>query len=103
MRVVVAMTVVLAMCPDALATGKRAVVGTIKSHECGDFCHLIVVDARGKKHDALCGAPLCSKIEKTPKRFVGRKVRATITKDMPVDNDGTIEHVDVFTKIELLS
>ena len=37
------------------------------------------------------------------KAFRGRKVRATMTKDMPVDNDGTIQHVDVFTKVELLS
>lgn len=82
-------------------TNAERVVGTIRSYECGDFCHLIVADARGKRHDALC-APLCAKIAKTPKRFVGRKVRATVTKDMPVDLDGTIIHVDEFSKIELL-
>jgi len=101
LSVVVATAAVFAICPDALAAGKRTVVGTIKNYGCGDFCHLIVVDERGKEHDALCGAPLCSKIEKTPKRFVGRKIRATVTRE-PVEYEGQTDQFDVFSKIEFL-
>jgi len=98
-----AMVAAFAMCPDALAAAKRTVVGTIKDYGCGDFCHLTVVDARGKKHSALCGAPLCeawSNAEVMPRRFLGRKVRATVTNES-VEYEGQTSRFDIFSKIEL--
>src|SRR5262245_10846051 len=104
LKIVVAMTAALAICPDVMADGKRTVVGTIKNYACGDFCHLTIVDARGKQHDGLCNAPLCvpwAEAGGMPRRFVGRKVRATVTKDRVKYEGETIEF-DVFSKIELL-
>jgi hypothetical protein len=105
LKAVVVMAAGFAMCLDASAAGKRTVVGTIQDYGCGDFCHLIVVDARGKKHDALCGAPLCRPWADAggvmPRRFVGRKVRATVTNE-PVEYEGETMQFDVFRKIELL-
>ena len=100
LRVVVAMAALFAICPDALAAGKRTIVGTIRDYGCGeDLCYLTVVDAREKQHQVLCGAPLCGKIEKTPKRFAGRKIRATVTRES-VEYEGQTDQFDVFSKID---
>jgi hypothetical protein len=56
-----------------------------------------------EEHSALCAAPLCDKIDETPNRFVGRKVRVTVTKGRQVISEGpeTLPH-PAFSKIELL-
>jgi hypothetical protein len=110
-RVVAATAAVFAICPDALAAGKRTIVGTIRNHECGDNCYLTIVDAHRKEHVGLCTAPLCrawnvqgsGQDSEMPKRFAGRKVRITVTKGIQVDGEGDpIGRFDAFSKIELL-
>lgn len=106
LKVVVAMAAILAICPDGLAAGKRTVMGTIRSYECGDNCYLTIVDARGKQHDGLCHALLCgawNNAQEMPKRFIGRKVRVTITTGVQVNAEGDpMGDFPAFRKIELL-
>jgi hypothetical protein len=99
LKAIAATAVVLAMCPNVPAAGKRTIVGTIRDHECGDNCYLTIVDARGKKQVALCAAPLCDKIDETPNRFVGRKVKVTVTKGTAGPEE---RPYPAFSKIELL-
>ena len=105
-RLLAAMAAVFVMCLEAPAAGKRTIVGTIRDYTCGDNCYLTIVDARGKKHDGLCTASLCqawNKAVEMPKRFVGRKVRVTVTKGMQVnDNGDPMGPFPAFRKIELL-
>jgi hypothetical protein len=90
------------------AKAVRTVTGTISKVEWGDNFYLTIVDSKGKKHTALCSAPICSKFSddaKIPKRYKGKKVKATIGKRTRYSGGGgsnAMDKYDAFIKIQFL-
>jgi hypothetical protein len=88
------------------AKSVRTVTGTISKVEWGDNFYLTIIDSKGQEHTALCNAPICSKFSddaKIPKRYKGKKVKATIGKRTRYDGGGNVmDKYDAFIKIQLL-
>jgi hypothetical protein len=85
----------------------KIIEGTISGYECGDNCYLTITDQKGKKHEALCSAPLlCRQWNKRammPDSYKGKRVKVTIGKGKRFDGEGNVvDTSDAFTKLELL-
>ncbi len=85
----------------------RTVIGTISKVEWGDNFYLTIIDSKGKKHTALCNAPICSKFNESPniqKRYKGKKVKVTVGKGTRYDGGGNVmDKYDAFIKIRFLN
>lgn len=78
---------------QSAAQGPR-VTGTILRYECGDNCWLTIRWGNKQELTALCLAKECAawnQKAEMPKRFVGRKVAATLGAGMAVDGNGDIQ------------
>jgi hypothetical protein len=88
------------------AKAVRIIEGTISEYSCGDNCYLTITDKKGKKHEGLCTAPLCSAWnDKTemPKSYKGKRVKVTVGKGTQYDGAGNVMgKMDAFIKIQLL-
>jgi hypothetical protein len=84
----------------------RTIEGTISEYSCGDNCYLTITDKKGKKHEGLCAAPLCSKFNETtemPKKYKGKRVKVTVGKGKRFDGGGNfMDNYDAFIKIQIL-
>jgi hypothetical protein len=82
----------------------KTVTGTILKVEWGDNFYLTIVDSKGKKHTALCKAPICTKFNETtelPKKYRGKRVSVTVGKGKRYDGGGTfMDTYPAFTKIK---
>jgi hypothetical protein len=84
----------------------KIIEGTISEYSCGDNCYLTIIDKKGKKHEGLCVAPLCSKFNETtemPKKYKGKRVKVTVGKGKRFDGGGNfMDNYDAFIKIQIL-
>ena len=91
---------------SAVQAKDRVIAGVISEYECGDNCYLMITDASGKAHSALCAAPLCqpwNEQAEMPARFKGKPVRATVGKGQQYDGEGhAMGAMDAFKKIDLV-
>ena len=87
------------------STGKT-LTGKITSYECGDNCYLTVQDEQGKKHVALCTAPLCeswNEVAEMPASYLKKKVTVTLGRAKQYDGAGNeMGEMDAFESITLL-
>jgi hypothetical protein len=109
--ILVSLIIVLFLAAPNKVTAQRAkavrtVTGTMSKVEWGDNFYLTIIDGNGRKHTALCSAPICSKFSddsRIPKRYKGKKVKATLGKRTRYDGGGNaMDKYDAFIKIQFL-
>ena len=85
----------------------RIIEGKIASYECGDNCHLTIIDKHNKEHTALCTARECQSWNfqsEMPAFFIGKKVAVTVGKGVAIYGDGetVAGRMDAYTLIRFL-